>query len=140
MDLSNLRTNQLSESAWASYADYLAALDRYDVDAFASFLADDVTVQFNNDPPLVGKPAVVAGLGGFWSSVQAMGYALLHEPLNVYGTDEHYALEALNHYDSDGRERITVRAVAFTDRNAARRVTSIRIYQDLAALYADPAG
>ena len=45
-----------------------------------------------------------------------MGYALLHEPLNIYGDDDHFVLEALNHYDKPGSSRITVRATAWTDR------------------------
>jgi hypothetical protein len=45
-----------------------------------------------------------------------MGYALLHEPLNIYGDDDHFVLEALNHHDKPGSSRITVRATAWTDR------------------------
>lgn len=135
--LTSLRINQLGDDAWAAYSDYLEVLDRYDVDGFAAFLADDVSVQFNNDEPMTGKATAVQGLGGFWRSIQDMGYALTHEPLNIYGSDDHYVLEALNHYERDGGPRLTVRAVAFTDRDAAGLVTSIRVYQDLGPLYAD---
>ena len=134
--LTSLRINQLGEDAWAAYSDYLEVLDRYDVGAFAAFLADDVRVQFNNDEPMTGKETAVQGLGGFWASIQGMGYALTHEPLNIYGDDDHYVLEALNHYDREGGRRLTIRAVAFTDRDEAGLVTSIRVYQDLAPLYA----
>ena len=75
-------------------------------------------------------------MGAFWASIQQMGYSLVHEPLNVYGTDEHYVLEALNHYDRDGEDRVTIHAVAFTDREDERHVSSIRVYQDLAPVYA----
>jgi SnoaL-like domain len=139
MDLGNLRINQLTPAGWAFYEDYLSVLDRYDIGGFAGFLADGVTVQFNNDPPVVGKPAVVAALGGFWASIRDMGYALRHEPHNIYGTDDHYVLEALNHYDTADGRRVTVRAVAFTDRDTDGKVASIRIYQDLAPLYAPTA-
>lgn len=134
MDLTNLRVNQLTPAGWEFYQRYLEVLDRYDVEGFAAFLADDVEVQFNNDDPLAGKQTAVAGLAGFWKSIQDMGYTLLHEPLNIYGGDDRYVLEALNHYDTDGR-RVTVRAVAFTDRDASGQVTSIRVYQDLSPLY-----
>lgn len=73
---------------------------------------------------------------GFWSSIRQMGFSLLHEHLNIYGSDERYVLEALNHYDSADRDRITVRAVAFTDHDKAGRVSSIRVYQDLSPVYA----
>lgn len=134
--LTSLRINQLGDEAWASYQDYLEALDRYALDEFAAFLADDVSVQFNNDDPMTGKDVAVQGMGGFWTSIQEMGYSLTHEPLNLYGTDDHYVLEALNHYDRDGSPRVTIHAVACTDRNDDGLVTSIRVYQDLAPLYA----
>ena len=92
-------------------------------------------MQFNNDEPMTGKDTAVTGMGGFWTSIQDMGYSLTQEPLNIYGTDDTYVLEALNHYDSDDGRRITIHAVAFTDRNADGKVTSIRVYQDLAPLY-----
>lgn len=131
----NLRVNQLTPDAWAFYETYLDTLDRYDIEEFASFLADDVSVQFNNDDPMTGKATAVAGMGQFWTSIQAMGYELKHEPLNIYGTDHAYVLEALNHYDTMDGRRITIRAVAFTDRNTEGAVISIRVYQDLAPLY-----
>ena len=136
MDLTELRINQLSTEGWAFYQRYLDVLDRYDIDAFGEFLADDVSVQFNNADPMVGKQTAVAGLGGFWTSIADMGFSLVHEPHNIYGSDDHYVLEALNHYDNDSGRRVTIHAVAFTDRDADGQVTSIRVYQDLAPLYA----
>lgn len=134
--LTSLRINQLGDDAWAAYSRYLEVLDRYDIDEFATFLADDVSVSFNNEEPMTGKQNAVQGLGGFWQSIQDMGYSLTHEPMNIYGDDNHFVLEALNHYDRDTGPRVTIRAVAFTDRDADGKVTSIRVYQDLAPLYA----
>jgi hypothetical protein len=65
-----------------------------------------------------------------------MGYSLLHEPLNIYGNDRHFVLEALNHYDDTDGTRFTVRATAWTDRGDDGLVTSVRLYQDLSPLYA----
>lgn len=135
MDLGRLRVNQLTEAGWDWYQRYLTALDAYDVDAYSSHLAPEVVVRFNNDAPLEGIDAVRDGLGGFWGSVTAMGYRLLHEPLNVYGDDRRLVLEALNHYDSSDGRRVTVRATAWTDRDEDGQVVSVRIYQDLSALY-----
>lgn len=135
MNLDRLRVNQLSSDGFAWYRSYLTALDRFDIDAYSEFLADDVTAQFNNDAPMVGKPVVTGGLGGYWQSLSGMGYSLLHEPLNIYGDDRHFVLEALNHYDS-GDRRVTVRAVAFTDRDPDGMVTSIRLYQDVSQVFA----
>ncbi len=136
MNLNQLRINQLTSDGWAFYRQYLEVLDRYDVDAYTSLLADDVQIQFNNDPPMTGRQIAMAGLSQFWGSVTALGYTLLHEPLNIYGDDQHWVMEALNHYDTTDGRRITVRATAWTDRGADGKVTSVRLYQDLSALYA----
>jgi SnoaL-like domain len=136
VDLGKLRINQLTPDGWTWYQDYLTVLDAYDVDGYADFLSPSVSVQFNNDDPMVGRDLVATGLSQFWGSVTAMGYTLVHEPLNIYGDDQHFVLEALNHYDSANTARITVRATAWTDRDDDGHVTSVRLYQDISALYA----
>lgn len=136
MDLGKLRTNQLSEAGWSWYRDYLDALDAYDLDRYSRFLADDVAIQFNNDQPMQGKATATTGLSQFWGAISGMGYTLLHEPLNIYGNDTTFVLEALNQYDKPGQDRITVRAAAFTDRDEDGKVRSVRLYQDVAPLFA----
>jgi hypothetical protein len=51
----NLRINQLSPAAYERYLSYLKAMDNRDIEAYAEFLADNVRVQFNNEPPLQAK-------------------------------------------------------------------------------------
>jgi SnoaL-like domain len=123
VDLDSLRINQLTSDGWTWYREYLTVLDGYDLDAYLDFLSPAVSVQFNNDEPMVGRDVVKAGLSQFWGSVTGMGYTLLHEPLNIYGDDQHLVLEALNHYDSEDRTRVTVRATAWTDRDDDGKVT-----------------
>lgn len=137
MDTGNLRINQLSSAAWTWYQHYLAVLDSYDLDGYAEFLAPEVSVQFNNADPMVGIDAVKQGLAEFWGSVTTLGYTLVHEPLNIYGQDNHFVLEARNHYDHEDGRRVTVRATAWTDRGPgpAGRVSSVRLYQDVSPLY-----
>ena len=135
MELDALRTNQLTADGWAWYQDYLEALDAYDVDRYVAFLADDVEIRFGDAEPIVGRDAARAGLAGFWGSVAAMGFTLVHAPLNISGTDDRFVMEALNHYDRPDGRRITVRAVAFTDRDASGRVVSVRVHQDLSAVF-----
>ncbi len=140
MYLGKLRTNQLSDAGWSWYQDYLDALDAYDLDRYSQFLADDTTIQFNNDAPMQGKAPATTGLSQFWGAISGMGYTLLHEPLNIYGDDATFVLEALNHYDKPGQDRITVRAAAFTDRGEDGKVRSVRLYQDVAPLFARQTG
>jgi hypothetical protein len=75
MELGNLRINQLSDKGWTFYQAHLDALDRYDTDRFATFLADDVSVQINNEEAMTGRQAAVQGLGGVWASIQSILYA-----------------------------------------------------------------
>lgn len=128
----NLRINQLSPSAYTAYLDYLAALDARDIDAFARFLAEDVVIRFGNADPVVGKAAVTGMLASYWQAFAG----LEHDLANIYGEDDHFVLEADNHYTRHDGKMVTVRAVAFTDRNAAGEVTSIRIYGDTSPVFA----
>jgi ketosteroid isomerase-like protein len=133
VDLDALRVNELSADGWAWYRSYLTVLDAYDLDGYTALLAPDVSLQFNNDEPLTGREVVEQALGRFWGSISAMGYELRHAPLNIYGDDQRFVTEALNHYTKGG-ERITVHATAWTDRDDDGRVTSVRLYQDLSPL------
>jgi SnoaL-like domain len=100
----NLRTNQLSPEATEWYLNrYLDAMDALDIERYAAFLADDVTMSFNNAPAVEGKPAVVGMLEGYWHSFAAVE----HEALNIYGTDRQFMLEALNHYVRHDGKRVS---------------------------------
>jgi ketosteroid isomerase-like protein len=130
----NLRINQLSDDSSDWYlGQYLAAMDALDIERYASFLAEEVSVAFNNAPTVVGKPAVIAMLAGYWQSFAVIE----HEPLNIYGTDERFMLEALNHYVRHDGRKVTTRAVALTDRNQQGLVTSVRIYADASPVFQD---
>ena len=132
MRTDRLRTNQLSPGAFRWYLDYLDAMDRKDLEAYGAFLAESCALQMNNQPPTVGKAAVLQGLGAYW---QTFG-SIEHDLDNIYGDDHRFALEALNHYRRlDGRA-VTLRAVAFTDRDKAGLVTAVRLYADTAPLFA----
>lgn len=132
MITTNLRTNQLSESVFAWYLNYLESIDSRDIEAYADFLADNVSVQFNNDEPIQGKESVIGMLGQYWQSFAG----LEHDLTNVYGTDQHFVLEALNHYERHDGKTVTTRAVAFTDLDENGLVSSVRIYADASQVFA----
>jgi ketosteroid isomerase-like protein len=131
MITSNLRINQLSAAAYKGYLRYLTVLDTKDVVAYAAFLADDVSIQFGNALAVTGKQAVVGMLGGYWQSFKSIE----HDLTNIYGTDKAYVLEALNHYERHDGKKVTIRAVAFTDKNKDGLVTSVRIFGDTSPLF-----
>ncbi len=47
-------------------------IDRRDVDAFLSFLAEDVRFQFGNARPLTGKKNVGEAVGGIFDRIKAL--------------------------------------------------------------------
>lgn len=131
MILGNLRINTLSPTATEWYWRYVAAVDAKDLDAYAAFLTESCSLQVNNYFPILGKALIVETLKKSWAT-----YAELeHEPLNLYGSDFNFVLEALNHYKRLDGKKITTRATAFTDRAEDGRVKAIRLYSDVQLLF-----
>lgn len=130
MRTDKLERNDLSADAFDWYKRYLGALDAKDLEAYSAFLADDCIMYMNNDGPIEGKEAMRAMLGPYWQSIGD----LEHDLLVILGSDDHFMLEALNHYTSGG-ETTTLRAVAVTKRNAAGLASAVRIYTDVSPLF-----
>jgi len=127
----NLKINQLSPEAYGWYLKYLEALDSLDIEAYGRFLAQNCSVQSNNNLPMEGKQLVIQGLAAYWKTFAS----LEHDLLNIYGSDSSFVLEALNHYKRNDGQPLTTRAVAFTDRNEEGLVTSVRFYTDITLLF-----
>jgi ketosteroid isomerase-like protein len=126
MKTDNLRINELPDAAYAWYLEYLRALDAKDIEAYGAFLGPDVELVMNNADPVSGRDAATAGLAEYWQSFGG----LEHDLLVILGSERAFVLEALNRYTTlDGRQ-VTLRAVAFTDRDEAGLVTSVRLFSD----------
>lgn len=132
MKTNQLRINQLSPQAFERYLHYLEAMDRKDLQSYSALLAEDCVLRINNEEPVHGKAAITGRLGPYWESFGRIE----HDLLNIYGTDQTYVLEALNHYVRHDQKQVTVRAVAFTDLNGAGEVTSVRLYMDVSPVFA----
>ena len=132
METENLRLNQLSPETYEWYLKYLEALDTLDIEAYGTFLAQDCSVQSNNNPAMEGKEVVMQGLAEYWNTFAS----LEHDLLNIYGNDLSFVLEALNHYKRNDGKAVTIRAVAFTDHNEEGLVTSVRFYTDTTPVFA----
>jgi hypothetical protein len=70
-------------------------------------------------------------LAEYWQSFGE----LEHELLNIYGSDDRFVPEALNHYLTQDGRRVTLRAVAFTDRDDDGLVSSVRLFSDTGPLF-----
>lgn len=131
----NVRINQLSAEATDWLRSVLVALDSKDVERYTNFMADDVEVVFNNgEMTMRGRNVVHDGLSAFWKSFDTIE----HDEMNIYGTDQNLVHEALNYYTTTDGRRVTIRAVAWIDRNERGEVTSLRIYNDQSPLFATP--
>jgi ketosteroid isomerase-like protein len=113
MKVDKLRINQLSSNAYEWYLAYLQAVDTKNVEVYNTFLAEDCVMQSNNNSPIRGKAAIAQFLSNYWQTFAS----LEHDLLNIYGSDSFFVLEALNHYQRHDGKAVTLRAVAFTDRN-----------------------
>ena len=96
-------------------------------------MADNVEVLFNNGDQmnLRGRDHVKDGIEKFWQSFDT----LRHEEINIYGTDQNFAHEALNHFTTWNGKRVTVRALACIDRDERGDILSLRIYSDQSELW-----
>ncbi len=135
MKTNNLRINQLSPEAYERYLNYLQTMDNKDVESYGSYLSGNVEMYFNNHPFGRGKETILGGLRQYWKSFKTVE----HDLLNIYGSNHHYVLEALNHYERHDGQQVTVKAVAFTDLNADGLVESVRLYMDTSPVFAQAA-
>ena len=113
--------------------DYYADVDAMRREAFVERHSDDATVVFGNNPPAVGKKAIRAAIGGFWSMIGG----LRHERRNLWfiNDGDTAVLEAVTHYTTKGGAKVPVPCVSLLDRNADGKVSSLRVYIDLAPLF-----
>jgi ketosteroid isomerase-like protein len=118
-------------STWID--DYYADVDAMRLDAFVERHSDDAAVTFGNNPPAVGKEAIRAAIGGFWSMIGG----LRHERRNLWlvNDGDTAVLEVITHYTTKGGAAVPVPCVSILDRSADGKVTSLRVHIDLAPLF-----
>lgn len=120
-------------SDWIS--DYYDDVDHMRLEPYVARHSADAQVVFGNQPPAVGREAIGAAIGGFWSMIGG----LRHERRNLWFVDDGATavLEVLVHYTTKGGAAVDpLPCVSILDRNAAGEVTSLRVHIDLAPLFA----
>jgi ketosteroid isomerase-like protein len=113
--------------------DYYADVDAMRLEAYLEHHSDDAAVTLGNNPPAVGKEAIGATIGGFWSMIGG----LRHERRNLWFVNDGdtAVLEVVTHYTTRGGATVSVPCVSLLDRNADGKVTSLRVHIDLAPLF-----
>jgi ketosteroid isomerase-like protein len=117
-----------SGRAWKAL---FAAIDARDAQRFAAFLTPDGVFRFGNSPPVRGRAAILAAVGGFFESIAGCH----HELSRSWSGEGSVACEgAVTYTRHDGRQ-VTV-PFANTFSLDGGQINCYRIYIDNAALYA----
>jgi ketosteroid isomerase-like protein len=112
--------------------DYYDNIDHMRLDDFVNSHTDDVLVQFGNNPPAVGKEQVREAIGQFWTMIDG----LEHTFINVHEAGSTTVLEADIEYTRQDAQVVTVPCASILDRAPDGKVSALRIYIDLAPVFA----
>lgn len=136
MLLTSLRICTLTEAGLAWYGRFTNAVANANTEALSAMLHPDCVYQYNNQLPFYGNRTIAAGAERY----HAMYETLEHEPLNIFGDDQHFAVELLNHYVRKDGARITIPGASFMERDAAGLLVSGRLFIDTSPLFAPMTG
>src|SRR4051812_31512847 len=107
-------------------------VDSQDLDGLGALCADDVTMVFANQEPLIGRAAVLAGNTGFYSSIKGLSHHIRNEwtfgATSIAETDVTYSR-------LDGKQ-VTLPATTIWDVDDTGLISQIRIFVDLAPVFA----
>jgi len=128
-----------AEHTWApggpSWTRLFATIDAKDAAGFAAFLTPDGEFRFGNAPPVVGRAAIEAAVGGFFSAIGASRHRLVQ----TWQRPGAVACEGEVTYTRLDGSRLTVPFVnVFALRGA--EIASYRIFIDNSPLFAPPPG
>lgn len=112
--------------------DYYDNIDNMRLDDFVDSHTEDIVVQFGNNPPAVGKQQVREAIGQFWTMISG----LEHNFVNVHESGSTTVLEANIDYTRHDDQVVTVPCASILDRAEDGRVSALRIYVDLAPVFA----
>lgn len=116
--------------------DLYRQIDGLDVAGTVANFATDGAVVFGNNPPAVGHDAISGALTGFWSTIGGMH----HDIRNTWQNDDATTvLEAVCSYTRLSGDVVPIGCTTIIDRRDDGLITSLRIYIDLAPLFAENA-
>lgn len=113
--------------------DLYSTIDRLDVPGTTAYFADDGVVVFGNNPPAVGHDAIAGALTGFWATIGGMHHEIKH----TWTSDGATVLEAVCSYTRHSGETVPIGCSTVIERRPDGLIDSLRIYIDLAPLFAE---
>ncbi|QJY47734.1 AtaL-like protein [Pseudonocardia broussonetiae] len=112
--------------------DVFARVDAFDPPRFAEIFAPDGTMVFANGDPMVGPDAIVAGVGGFFSTIDGLSHRILHE----WHEGDASVAQLETTYDRKDGKQVTVPVVSIIRRRDDGLVADYRVYFDIAPVFA----
>lgn len=131
MKTEKLQTIQISETTLQWLINKYTAVDNMDGNAYRSFLAADCRLQFGNNPIVQCNNEIIGGIQHFWDAINA----LHHSFLNILGTDNHFAAEALIDYTRKDGKIVIIPCVTTIERNEEGLASFIKIFIDTAPIF-----
>lgn len=113
------------------FTDLYSSIEAMDLDEFVAGLSEDAEVSVGNNPTMKGRQAAREGLGYFLSTIAG----IRHNVTNVVEANGVTVMEAKVNYTRKDGNIVTVPAVTVMERRGDL-VTSMRIYVDVAPIYA----
>ncbi|MCH8569657.1 MAG: nuclear transport factor 2 family protein [Balneolales bacterium] len=127
-----LKTTQISEEALTWLKSKYEAVDAMDAGAYRTFLSEDCELQFGNNPVVKCNNEIIGGLQHFWDAINGLD----HSFINLLGTDNQIAAEALIDYTRKDSKVVTVPCVSIIERNRDGLASSVRIFIDVEPVFA----
>jgi hypothetical protein len=126
-----LQTVQISQQALQWLQEKYKAVDSMNAEAYRSFLAPDCVLQFGNNPIVACNNEIIGGIMHFWETIRGLD----HSFLNVLGTDDYFAAEALIDYTRKDNQVVAIPCVTVIRRNNEGMASSIQIFIDTTPIY-----
>jgi len=121
-----LKSTQISEDALSWLMLKYEAVDSMNAELYRTFLSEDCELQFGNNPIVKCNNDIIGGLKHFWDSINGLD----HSFLNVFGSDNHFAVEAMIDYKRKDNIVVTIPCVTAIERNEMGLSKSVKIYID----------
>lgn len=122
---------QISETAFQWLQNKYSAVDAMNAADYQTFLADDCTLQFGNNPIAHGNRDIIEGIQHFWDAIGGLDHAFV----NVLGFDHHFSAEALIDYTRKDGSVVPIPCVTVIERNEAGLAKSLKIFIDTTPIF-----
>lgn len=126
-----IKTSQVSAETFEWLKAKYTAVDNMNADAYRNFLAEDCQLMFGNNPVVKCNNEIIGGIKHFWEAINGLD----HSFLNVIGSDNHFAAEALIDYTRKDNKVVQVPCVTIIERNEKGLASFVKIFIDTSPIF-----